>query len=64
MQGSCKVHTSLAVLAMSEKAGGTVAIFGISSVTGIDMLTFFRQLVVSQYSSLPVDENNETPAQK
>lgn len=35
-----KVPTSLAVLAMSEKAGGTMAVLGISK--GIDMLKLFR----------------------
>ena len=35
-----KVPTSLAVLAMSEKAGGTMAVLGISK--GIDMLMFVK----------------------
>lgn len=35
-----KVHTSLAVLAMSEKAGGTMAVLGISK--GIDMLILVK----------------------
>lgn len=35
-----KVHTSLAVLAMSEKAGGTMAVLGISR--GIDMLMLLK----------------------
>ena len=35
-----RVHTSLAVLAMSEKAGGTMATLGISR--GIDMLMLIK----------------------
>ena len=35
-----KVPTSLAVLAMSEKAGGTMAVLGISK--GIDMLKIVK----------------------
>ena len=35
-----KVHTSLAVLAMSEKAGGTMATLGTSR--GIDMLMLIK----------------------
>lgn len=35
-----KMHTSLAVLAMSEKAGGTMATLGISR--GIDMVRLVK----------------------